>query len=106
MLTQWSIRVRVILVFAIVAVLGQIALMAQAVNGTLSATVKDSSGTAIAGATVELKNTATHVVRSLTNNTQGRYQARARGVVIETPQLPSVHIGLDRASGPNVFGVA
>ncbi len=34
MLTQWRIRVRVILAFAIVAVLGQTAPMAQAVNGS------------------------------------------------------------------------
>jgi hypothetical protein len=62
-------------VFAIVAVLGQTALLAQVVNGTTSATMTDPSVATIAGATVELKYIATQVVRSVTTNAQARYQA-------------------------------
>jgi hypothetical protein len=73
MLTQVYIRERVLLVFALFAVIGATALWGQAVNGTISGTVTDPSGAAIAGATVEVKNTATQVVRTVTTNAQGRY---------------------------------
>jgi hypothetical protein len=73
MLTQLYVRGRVLLVLALLAVLGATALWGQAVNGTISGTVTDPSGAAIAGATVEVKNTATQVVRTVTTNAQGRY---------------------------------
>jgi hypothetical protein len=73
MLTQLHIRGRVFLVLALFAVIGATALWGQAVNGTISGTVIDPSGAAIAGATVEVKNTATQVVRNVTTNAQGRF---------------------------------
>jgi hypothetical protein len=72
MLTHWSTRLRITLVFAILAIFGA-ALLGQAVNGTISGTVTDPSGAAIAGATVEVKNTATQVTRTVATNAQGRF---------------------------------
>jgi hypothetical protein len=63
----------VFLVIAIFALVGQSALLAQAVNGTISGIVTDPSGAAIAGATVEVKNTATQVTRTVSTNAQGRF---------------------------------
>jgi hypothetical protein len=68
MLTQMCFRGRVFLVLALFAVLGVNALWGQAVNGTISGTVTDPSGAAIAGATVEVKNTATQVIRTVSTN--------------------------------------
>jgi hypothetical protein len=70
MLTQLYLRGRVLLVLAAI---GATALWSQAVNGTISGIVTDPSGAAIAGATVEVKNTGTQVVRTVTTNAQGRY---------------------------------
>jgi hypothetical protein len=70
----------------------------------------DPFGAAIAGATVGVKNPATKVVRTVTTNGQGRYAAPESIVGTHAdhrmPQLPSIHIGSDRISGWNVFGVA
>jgi hypothetical protein len=85
MLTQWYIRVRVMLAFAVI---GETALWRA------------------------LKNTATQVLRTFTTNAQGRNTAPELFVgnyahaAFLIPQLPSVHIGSDRASGRDVFGVA
>ncbi len=73
MLTQLYLRGRVLLVIALITLVGVAALWGQAVNGTISGTVTDPSGAAIAGATVEVKNTATQVVRNVTTNAQGRF---------------------------------
>ena len=48
---------------------------AQVAGATLSGTVSDPSGAAIAGADVSILNTATGVVRSLTTNPVGYYSA-------------------------------
>ena len=73
MLTQFHHRGRILFVFALLAVMSVTGLFAQGVNGTISGTVTDPSGAAIAGATVEVKNTATQVARTVTTNAQGRY---------------------------------
>ncbi len=73
MLTQLHLRGRVLLVVALFAVIGATALWGQAVNGTISGTVTDPSGAAIAGANIEVRNTATQVTRTVTTNAQGRY---------------------------------
>lgn len=44
MLTQWYARGRSLLVFRVLAVIGVTALVAQAVNGTISDAVPDPSG--------------------------------------------------------------
>jgi hypothetical protein len=88
MLTQWSFRGCSVLVSAVLPVKGMIALWAQALKGTISGTVTDSSA---AGSTVEVKNTATPVTRTLTMNAQGRFSV---------PQLIVDNYGRD------VFGVA
>ena len=54
--------------------LSSIRLYGQAVNGTISGTVTDSSGAAIVGATVEVKNTGTQVTRTVVTNAQGLYR--------------------------------
>ncbi len=73
MLTQSYVRGRALLVIALFALLGAITLWGQAVNGTIAGTVTDPSGAAIAGATVEIRNTATQSVRTVTTNAQGRF---------------------------------
>jgi hypothetical protein len=72
MLTQ-SYGKRVVFVLALLGVIGAGLLWGQAVNGTISGTVTDPSGAAIANATVQVTNTATQVVRTVTTNAQGRY---------------------------------
>jgi len=53
---------------------GQLA-FAQLTSGTISGAVKDTSEGVIPGATVVLKNVDTGLVRTLTTNQRGRYQA-------------------------------
>jgi hypothetical protein len=48
-------------------------LQAQAVAGNISGTVTDSSGAVIAGANIQVKNTATGVTQNVVSNDQGRY---------------------------------
>ena len=48
-------------------------LFAQATNGSVQGAVTDSSGGSVSGATVQVKNSATGVTRSVTTNAQGRY---------------------------------
>jgi hypothetical protein len=81
------------------------------------------AGAAMAGAGVEFKNTATQVVGTVTTNAQRLYTAplqpqEAEQNTLENllsgevatagrmPRLLSLHIGSDRASGRDVFGVA
>ena len=71
MLTQFQ---RALFVFALLSCLGTRLVQAQAVNGVISGEVTDPTGSAVAGANVEIKNTATQVVRSVVTNAQGRYR--------------------------------
>jgi hypothetical protein len=48
-------------------------LNAQAVTGNISGTVTDASGAVIAGANIQVKNTATGVTQTTVSNAQGRY---------------------------------
>jgi hypothetical protein len=67
------------IVFAILALLfsvfGSTPANAQAVGATLSGTVTDPSGGAIAGAAITIKNTGTGIERSLTSDSAGFYSA-------------------------------
>ncbi len=57
------------------AILSARALPAQVAGGTLSGTVTDPSGGAVPNAKVDIKNTATGVIRALTTNADGFYSA-------------------------------
>jgi Carboxypeptidase regulatory-like domain len=81
MLTQLFFGRQVLLIVAFLTVIGATALWGQAVNGTISGTVTDPSGAAIAGATVEVRNTATQVVRTVTTNAQNSVQTNVPVVV-------------------------
>jgi Carboxypeptidase regulatory-like domain len=48
---------------------------AQAVTGNISGTVTDSTGAVIAGANIQVKDTATGVTQTMVSNAQGRYNA-------------------------------
>jgi hypothetical protein len=69
--------------FAVAALLMAIAVSmpanAQTFRGTILGTVTDSSGAAISGATVTVKNTGTGLVRTVTTDNDGNYS---------TPELP------------------
>jgi hypothetical protein len=52
---------------------GQVLLVVASVSGTISGTVTDPSRAAIAGTTVEVKNTEAQVIRTVTTNAQGLY---------------------------------
>jgi hypothetical protein len=54
-------------------VVGAKRLQAQAISGNISGTVTDSTGGVIAGASIQVKNTATGVTQTTTSNSQGRY---------------------------------
>jgi hypothetical protein len=67
------VRLKSVQSMVVIFALGAIMLCAQATNGTISGTVTDNSGGAIAGATVQITNVSTGVVRAATTNAQGRY---------------------------------
>jgi hypothetical protein len=50
-------------------------LRAQATNGAILGTVTDGSGAVIAGASIQIRNLDTGVIRDLASNDQGRYNA-------------------------------
>jgi hypothetical protein len=66
------------------------AMLAQIVGGTISGTVKNAQGTAVAGATVTVRNAATGTTRAMKTGADGRFFA---------PSLPvgtyQVTVGLD-----------
>src|ERR1700680_4058268 len=76
------------------------ALIAQSERGTISGTVRDSTGAVIPGAKVTVTNTATGVVNNLTGNEVGEFtvpnlQVGTYSVAIEKPGFrPSVLNGL------------
>src|SRR5262245_61174170 len=49
-------------------------LQAQATNGVISGTVTDPSGATLPGATVQVRNVSTGVIRTVTTNEVGRYR--------------------------------
>ncbi|HLK48817.1 MAG TPA: carboxypeptidase-like regulatory domain-containing protein, partial [Bryobacteraceae bacterium] len=55
-------------------------LHAQAATASVSGTVTDSSGAAIPGASVEIRNTATGTARSVVSDAQGRYNIPDLGI--------------------------
>jgi hypothetical protein len=57
------------------ALLSPLLVCAQVVGGSLSGTVTDASGSALAGATVSIKNVATGVITTATTNSQGIFTA-------------------------------
>src|SRR4029453_11093121 len=54
--------------------LGPTRLNGQGTNGVISGTVTDPSGAALPGATVQVKNVSTGVIRTVTTNECGRYR--------------------------------
>ncbi|HWO37486.1 MAG TPA: carboxypeptidase-like regulatory domain-containing protein, partial [Candidatus Acidoferrum sp.] len=57
------------------ALLSPFPVFAQVVGGSLSGTVTDASGAALAGAAVSIKNVATGVITTATTNSQGIFTA-------------------------------
>jgi len=66
---------RICLWLASLFVLLPAGLNAQGTNGVISGTVTDSSGAALPGATVQVKNVSTGVIRTVTTTEVGRYRA-------------------------------
>ena len=62
-----------IIIFAILAILFSVPIQAQVAGGTLSGTVTDQSGAGIPRATVEIKNMATGVERTVSTDADGFY---------------------------------
>jgi len=60
---------------AFVAIAAGTRLEAQAVRATILGAVRDATGAAMPGATVEVRNVGTGVVQSVVTNEQGRYNA-------------------------------
>src|SRR5262249_19857339 len=58
-----------------VAMLASIAALAQETRSTILGTVKDQSGAAIAGATVDVTNTETNTTAKLSTNSSGYFEA-------------------------------
>src|SRR5262245_42220457 len=63
-----------IYLFASLLVLLPAGVNAQGTNGVISGTVTDPSGAALPGATVQVKNVGTGVVRTVITNEVGRYR--------------------------------
>src|SRR2546430_17054867 len=63
-----------ICMFASLLVLVPARLNAQGTNGVISGTVTDPSGAALPGATVQVKNVGTGVIRTVITNEVGRYR--------------------------------
>ena len=53
--------------------MGAVRLHAQAATASISGTVTDTSGAAIPGASIEIRNTGTGAVRTVLSDTEGRY---------------------------------
>src|SRR5215471_1388591 len=68
-------RVGKIASLVVIVLLSAVSAYAQTVTGTISGTVKDSSGAAIASAKVEVLNQDTGTARSLVTDVAGRYSA-------------------------------
>ncbi len=66
---------RSIRVFAYLFVLAVVSSWAQIVGGSVSGTVRDTTGAAVSGATVVIRNVETGATRSLTSDAEGRYSA-------------------------------
>src|SRR5439155_1437329 len=64
-----------VLIGAFVAIAAGTRLEAQAVRATILGAVRDATGAAMPGATVEVRNVGTGVVQSVVTNEQGRYNA-------------------------------
>lgn len=79
MLTNFAIRKTVLLIavsaWFCVSVVSVVPLEAQAVRGTIQGTVKDPSGAALPGVTVDIKNVGTGVAQSVVTNDEGRFTA-------------------------------
>jgi hypothetical protein len=74
---RFCARVAVRLVVALVVALSCGVARAQFDNGSITGTLRDSSGAVLAGATVTIRNVATGVTTTLTTNQDGTYQALA-----------------------------
>jgi hypothetical protein len=62
--------------FVVIAILGcSLAAHAQIVGGTISGTVHDPTGAAVAGASVTVRQTETGAIRSITTDSEGRFFA-------------------------------
>ena len=73
--TRSSRLLPVLLRLALLLVLAVIPGFAQTDTGSIVGTVRDASGVAVAGAKVEITNTATAVTRAFVTNSDGEYQA-------------------------------
>src|SRR6266567_5982320 len=62
-------------------------LLAQSERGTISGTVRDSTGAVIPGAKITVTNTATNLVTNLTSNESGDYIAASLPVGTYTVQV-------------------
>ena len=62
--------------FAVVVLLSAAPLSAQVVTGAISGRVTDNTGAVIPGATIQVQNVETGLVRNTTSNAAGRYEAR------------------------------
>jgi carboxypeptidase family protein/TonB-dependent receptor-like protein len=68
-------RITAVLVIGLVASFLSVHLYAQVAGATLSGTVTDPSGSAVANAKISVRNTATNVARELTADSSGFYSA-------------------------------
>jgi hypothetical protein len=83
MLLNCKIRQHLLAFFAFVLLLGAAGgnrLFAQVTTATITGTVTDSSGAAIADAMVEVKNVATGISQTTTTDGQGRYTVPSLGI--------------------------
>ena len=69
-----------ILLCGLAALISPARLQAQAATASISGTVTDTSGAAIPGASIEVKNTGTGATRSVLTDAQGRYNVPDLGI--------------------------
>jgi hypothetical protein len=70
--SRYALGARIV-IFAMLAILFSVPIQAQVAGGTLSGTITDQSGAGIPKATVEIKNMATGVERTVTTDADGFY---------------------------------
>lgn len=73
---------------------------AQVVGGSISGTVRDTTGAAVSGATVIFRNVETGATRSLTSDGQGRYAAPSLPVGVYS--ITGSHEGFDAQTRVNI----
>lgn len=95
---RWCVAVRLLLLLALAVMTNHA--YAQFDNGSITGTLRDTSGAVVPGATVIIRNVATGVTTTLTTNQDGTYQALA--LIPGTYSVEASAPGFGTAKNPSI----